>query len=220
MVVPAIFRDFGYQSLARFRASIQTARLPSIPGATWHFCATAKNRPWHCSLLAGLFQVIHEYCQVPVVSRPALFDRAGLVRRLKSRQANWPRGLRGGIRRARHGQRLGAGGLSSLSGAKSSHATYHGGARCRCEAQAVFLGSAWTSNSTLQTESAALDNFLSYAVQSPYLDMLTDAGTTSARGRHCGRQNQRHADLHDHPTPRSARCCSRRSTSRSCSRRR
>src|SRR3954447_4469791 len=63
------------------------------------------------------------------------------------------------------------------------NATYHGGALIpHVEAQAVFLGSQWTSNTTLQAESTAIDNFLGYAVQSPYMDMLTDAGYNVGQG--------------------------------------
>src|SRR5262245_2209275 len=63
------------------------------------------------------------------------------------------------------------------------NATYHGGAIIpHIEAQAVFLGSQWSSNATLETEAVKINDFLSYAVQSPYMDMLTDAGYNVGQG--------------------------------------
>src|SRR3954449_8099603 len=48
--------------------------------------------------------------------------------------------------------------------------TYSGGALIpHVEAQAVFLGSQWQTNSTLAAESKTIDNYLSYAVQSPFM---------------------------------------------------
>ena len=63
------------------------------------------------------------------------------------------------------------------------NATYHGGALIpHVEAQAVFLGSQWTTNSTLITEAAAVDNMLAYTVQSPYMDLMADAGYNVGQG--------------------------------------
>src|SRR5438445_11814883 len=54
--------------------------------------------------------------------------------------------------------------------------TFHGGALLpHVEAQAVYLGSDW-NGSALQTEKMNLDQFVSTIVNSPYMDMLTNAG--------------------------------------------
>ena len=61
--------------------------------------------------------------------------------------------------------------------------TFHGGAvLANVEAQAVYLGSDWKNSATLQSQSAATDKFLSTVVQSPYMDMLTNAGYNVGRG--------------------------------------
>ncbi len=61
--------------------------------------------------------------------------------------------------------------------------TYGGGALIpHVEAQAVFLGSQWTGSATLESEAAAIDNMLAYTVQSPYMDLLTDAGYNVGQG--------------------------------------
>src|SRR5579863_1196353 len=61
--------------------------------------------------------------------------------------------------------------------------TYHGGALLpSVEAQAVYLGSDWKTSTALQSQAAATDTFLSTLVQSPYMDMLTNAGYNVGRG--------------------------------------
>ncbi len=61
--------------------------------------------------------------------------------------------------------------------------TYHGGALLTAvSAQAVYLGSDWQNTSTLQTQKGQLDQFVSTIVQSPYMDMLTNAGYNVGRG--------------------------------------
>jgi Fibronectin type III domain len=61
--------------------------------------------------------------------------------------------------------------------------TYHGGALLTSvEAQAVYLGSDWNSNTTLKTQTAAIDKYLSDIVQSSYMDMMTNAGYGVGRG--------------------------------------
>jgi hypothetical protein len=73
--------------------------------------------------------------------------------------------------------------LERLEAREVFNATYHGGALIpHVEAQPVFLGSTWTSNATLVTEAAAVDNFVSYLVQSPYMDLMTDAGYNVGQG--------------------------------------
>jgi hypothetical protein len=61
--------------------------------------------------------------------------------------------------------------------------TYHGGTLLTAvSAQAVYLGSDWQNTSTLQTQKGQLDQFVSTIVQSPYMDMLTNAGYNVGRG--------------------------------------
>jgi hypothetical protein len=84
-------------------------------------------------------------------------------------------------RRKRRGRPLGfrpgAGCFEQLERREVFNATYHGGALIsNVEVQAIYLGSNWVSQPTLQTEATQLDQFLDYLVDSPYLDMLTDAG--------------------------------------------
>jgi hypothetical protein len=59
---------------------------------------------------------------------------------------------------------------------------YHGGALLRnVEVQPIYLGSDWSGGATYQT-AVQLQGFLSYIVQSPYMDMLTNAGYAVGRG--------------------------------------
>jgi len=61
--------------------------------------------------------------------------------------------------------------------------TYQGGALlANVEAQAVYLGSDWQNNATLQAQSGQVDTFLSTIVQSSYMDMMTNAGYNVGRG--------------------------------------
>ena len=61
--------------------------------------------------------------------------------------------------------------------------TFHGGQLlAHVEAQGVYLGSDWNTNTSLKNQAATLDQFLSYLVQSPYMDMLTNAGYNVGRG--------------------------------------
>ncbi len=55
--------------------------------------------------------------------------------------------------------------------------TYNGGDIIpNVNAQAVYLGSQWASNSSLQTQETQIDQFLSTIVDSSYMNMLTNAG--------------------------------------------
>jgi hypothetical protein len=59
--------------------------------------------------------------------------------------------------------------------------TYNGGALLpNVEAQAVYLGSDW--NASVATQKAQLEQFVSTIVNSPYMDMLTNAGYNVGRG--------------------------------------
>ena len=61
--------------------------------------------------------------------------------------------------------------------------TYGGGALLQnVEAQAIYYGSQWTNNSTEAAESGRFEGFLQYVVNSPYMDMLTNAGYDVGRG--------------------------------------
>src|SRR5436190_14643166 len=63
------------------------------------------------------------------------------------------------------------------------NATYHGGALLpHVEAQAVYLGSDWNTNTTEIAQKAQLDSYLSYLVQSPYMDLLTDHAYNVGQG--------------------------------------
>ena len=60
---------------------------------------------------------------------------------------------------------------------------YHGGALLQnVEAQAFYLGSDWLQNPSLYQQTASLESFVSYVVNSPYMDMLTQAGYSVGRG--------------------------------------
>lgn len=61
--------------------------------------------------------------------------------------------------------------------------TYGGGALLtNVEAQAVYLGSDWSSNSALQSQAQSTDKFLATLVSGSYMDMLTNAGYGVGRG--------------------------------------
>ena len=61
--------------------------------------------------------------------------------------------------------------------------TFHGGQLLsNVEAQSVYLGSDWSTNPTLNNSTANIDKFVGYLVQSPYMDMLTQAGYNVGRG--------------------------------------
>jgi hypothetical protein len=60
---------------------------------------------------------------------------------------------------------------------------YHGGALLpNVEAQAVYLGSDWSDNPTLNAQMQQLEGFQRYLVDSPYMDMLSKAGYRVGRG--------------------------------------
>src|SRR3954462_9941075 len=60
--------------------------------------------------------------------------------------------------------------LEQLERREVFNATYHGGALLtHVEAQPIFLGQTWSSNTTLISEAASIDNFVQYLVKSPYM---------------------------------------------------
>jgi hypothetical protein len=61
--------------------------------------------------------------------------------------------------------------------------TYHGGALLsHVEAQAVYLGSDWSTNPTLNQTIGNYEQYLSFLVNSGYMDMLSNAGYRVGRG--------------------------------------
>lgn len=73
--------------------------------------------------------------------------------------------------------------VEQLESRKLLAVTYHGGQLLsNVEVQAAYLGSDWSTNSALSTQKANVEGFLSYIVQSPYMDMMTQAGYNVARG--------------------------------------
>lgn len=61
--------------------------------------------------------------------------------------------------------------------------TYHGGALLKTvEIEAIYLGSAWSTNPTYQQQRTQFDTFLAHIANSSYMDMLTNAGYKVGRG--------------------------------------
>src|SRR3954468_15234222 len=61
--------------------------------------------------------------------------------------------------------------------------TYHGGALLsHVEVQGLYLGTDWYNNSTLYQQTGQVESYLRYIVNSPYLDLLTNAGYGVGRG--------------------------------------
>jgi hypothetical protein len=80
-------------------------------------------------------------------------------------------------------RRLGDGLVERLEDRNLLAVTFHGGQLlANVEAQAVYLGADWTTNSTLTAQSANLDQFLGSLVQSSYMDALSQAGYRVGRG--------------------------------------
>jgi PKD repeat protein len=62
--------------------------------------------------------------------------------------------------------------------------TFHGGTVLpKVEVEVLYYGSDWQDNSTLAAQTSDIDNFFSYIVNSPYMDMLHDAGYGVGRGK-------------------------------------
>lgn len=87
-----------------------------------------------------------------------------------------------GQRKAR--RRLSAAGqVEKLEARELLTVSYQGGALLtNVEAQAVYLGSDWGTNASLQSQAKATDQFLSTVVSGSYMDMLTNAGYGVNRG--------------------------------------
>ena len=92
-----------------------------------------------------------------------------------SRKRKASAGLRGGRATFGHFERLESREVLTV--------TFHGGQLLsNVEAQPVYLGSDWSTNQTLNSSTASIDTFVGYLVQSPYMDMLTQAGYNVGRG--------------------------------------
>lgn len=87
-----------------------------------------------------------------------------------------------GNQRNKQRRRSVAGRFEPLESRKLLTVTYQGGALLtNVEAQAVYLGSDWTSSS-LKSQEQSTDQFLSTLVGGSYMDMLTNAGYGVGRG--------------------------------------
>ena len=73
--------------------------------------------------------------------------------------------------------------IEQLEARKMLTVTYHGGdLLTSVNAQAVYLGSDWSTNSTENAQTGQLDQFLNTLVTGQYMDMLTNAGYGVGRG--------------------------------------
>jgi hypothetical protein len=78
---------------------------------------------------------------------------------------------------------LGPGRFEQLEAREMLTVTYHGGALLNhVEAQPVFLGADWSSNAALSSQAGSLNQYVGYLVNSPYIDMLSQAGYNVSRG--------------------------------------
>jgi hypothetical protein len=83
----------------------------------------------------------------------------------------------------RRSPRIGVGRFERLESREMLTVTYHGGALLKSvEAEAVYLGSDWQTQSSLTAQAAAIDQYVGYVVNSPYMDMLNSAGYNVGRG--------------------------------------
>lgn len=95
---------------------------------------------------------------------------------------NWLRRLLAGTKTARPpgSVRLE---LEALEDRRTPTITYHGGNLMpHVEAQALYLGSDWSSNPTYSQQRQTLDGFIRTLVGGVYMDMLTNAGYNVGRG--------------------------------------
>ncbi len=73
--------------------------------------------------------------------------------------------------------------LENLEERRVPTITYHGGALLpNVEVQGIYYGSQWSSDSTSNQMTGQMDGYLKYLVNSPYMDMLTNAGYGVGRG--------------------------------------
>jgi hypothetical protein len=73
--------------------------------------------------------------------------------------------------------------LEALEERQVPTVTYHGGALLpHVEVNALYYGQNWGSNPTLYNVTGQVEGYLNYIVNSPYVDMLTNAGYGVGRG--------------------------------------
>lgn len=73
--------------------------------------------------------------------------------------------------------------LESLEDRQLLTVTYHGGALLQhVKVQALYYGADWYNNRTLYQQTGQFEGYLRYMVNSPYMDMLTNAGYSVGRG--------------------------------------
>lgn len=98
--------------------------------------------------------------------------RGWFAQRRRNRQSLAPR------RRARRSDRL-----EPLEPRQLLTVTFHGGAVLpNVEIQALYYGQDWKTNAAVSQQAVVLDQYLGYLVNSPYMDMLTQAGYGVGRG--------------------------------------
>ncbi len=105
---------------------------------------------------------------------------------LRAQQRKQPTAFGNAGRRTRKAHRTqlpSSGRFETLESRELLTVSYQGGAvLTNVEAQAVYLGSAWSTNSSLQTQAQSTDQFLSTLAGGYYMDMLTNAGYGVSRG--------------------------------------
>jgi hypothetical protein len=73
--------------------------------------------------------------------------------------------------------------LEGLEQRQVMSVTYHGGALLsHVEVQGVYYGSDWSNNPALNSQTGYLNGFLAHVVDSPYMDLLANAGYWVGRG--------------------------------------
>jgi hypothetical protein len=124
--------------------------------------------------VAGLRTLLLRAVQslVPVLARRLQACRSLAIAPLAVRRAKPSRSLR------QRGARF-----EQLERREVFNATYHGGVYLpHPEVQGVYLGSDWNSVSSEATFKTSLDSYLSYLVQSPFMDNMTDHSYNVGQG--------------------------------------
>jgi hypothetical protein len=105
--------------------------------------------------------------------------------RVATRQGQTRSGTSRRTKKGRQAERLlsSGGRFETLESRELLTVTYQGGALLTSvEAQGVYLGSAWSTNSSLQAQAQSTDQYLSALVGGSYMDMLNNAGYGVGRG--------------------------------------
>src|SRR5438270_4181639 len=73
--------------------------------------------------------------------------------------------------------------LEALEAREVPTVTYHGGPLLQhVQVQSLFYGSDWYNNRTYYNQTGQIEGYERYLVNSPYMDMLTNAGYNVGRG--------------------------------------